>query len=49
VRINRKDKQTGKSIDNTEKPRLQFRDVIGIGLVYQTNYFKAKDVKAVKL
>ncbi|QQR97645.1 MAG: DUF3078 domain-containing protein [Sphingobacteriales bacterium] len=49
VRINRKDKETGKSIDNTEKPRLQFRDVIGIGLVYQTNYYKAKDVKAIKL
>jgi hypothetical protein len=31
------------------KPRLQFRDVIGIGLVYQSNYFKAKDVKAIKL
>lgn len=44
VRILDKDKTVG-----SEKPRLQFRDVIGIGLTYQTNYFKAKDVKAIKL
>ena len=31
------------------KPRLQFRDIIGIGLVYQTNYFKEKSVKALQL
>jgi hypothetical protein len=31
------------------KPRLQFRDIIGIGLVYQTNYFKEKEIKALQL
>jgi hypothetical protein len=31
------------------KPRIQFRDIIGIGLVYQTNYFKAKTAKPVQL
>jgi hypothetical protein len=33
----------------TTQPRLQFRDVIGIGLMYQTNYFKAKKTKPVQL
>lgn len=31
------------------KPRLQFRDIIGIGLMYQTNYFKTKTAKPIQL
>lgn len=38
-----------KDANNITSTKAQFRDVIGVGLTYQTNYFKAKGEKAKKL